>query len=87
MRNPPFLSSMRWAYSVSNRFIPRLINCLRFSVSQCSRLPQASPSLQQQQLTSELCIRFGPSDLQLRFRVVAKLKGASVALGIETNLA
>lgn len=41
MRNPPFLSSMRWTYSVSNRFIPRLINCLlRFSVSQCSRLQQ-----------------------------------------------
>ncbi|CAN5956513.1 unnamed protein product [Sphagnum jensenii] len=79
---------MRWTYSVSNRFIPRRINCLlRFSVSQCSRLQQASPSLQQQQLTSELCIRFGPFDLQLRFRVVAKLKGAAVALGIETNLA
>jgi hypothetical protein len=51
------------------------------------RLRTISPSLQQQQLTSELCICFGRSDFQLRFRGVVTLKGAAVALGIETNLA
>jgi hypothetical protein len=52
------------------------------------RLRTISPSLQQQQLlTRALCICFARSDFQLRFLGVAKLKGAAVALGIETNLA
>ncbi|CAM6011855.1 unnamed protein product [Sphagnum balticum] len=87
---------MRWTYSVSNRFIPLRINCLRFSVSQCSRLQALFVSSSTHhltfaaataQLTSELCICFGRSDFQLRFRGVVKLKFAAVALGIETNLA